>query len=59
MLNTVRREEWRQKKKVIQEWPGQRSKIDELKNEIEKLHDIIDKQQVSNEKDKKNMEILS
>ena len=44
MLNTKKREEWRSKKRMIEEWPQQKDQIVEMRKEIEKLHQQLESQ---------------
>ena len=59
MLNTQRRDDWRAKKEMINEWPKQRDLINNMRNEIEKLQDkLSEHEDLIADKDK-NQEILS
>ena len=59
MLNTKAREEWRQKKSILREWPNQQRLMDVMREEIKNLSSDVKDQQKKIQEAEENEEILN
>ena len=58
MLNTKKRNEWRTKKEILEQWPKKQDLIEDMREEIANLRDEIQKQKETIIQSEKNTKIL-